>query len=68
VSPLPNQTGVSTFATVTATFSEAMDPTTINTTTFSLKVTSSGQNIPGTVAYNQTTHVAEFTPSSSCRA
>src|SRR6476469_3995682 len=40
VSPLPNQTGVSTFATVTATFSEAMDPTTINTTTFSLKVTS----------------------------
>ena len=64
VQPPPGSTNVSTFATVTATFSEAMDAATINTTTFSLKVTTNGQNIPGTVAYNSTTHTAEFTPSS----
>jgi hypothetical protein len=64
VSPAAGQTGVSTFATVTTTFNEPMDPATINTTTFSLKVTSSGVDIPGSVAYNATTRVAEFTPSS----
>jgi len=64
VNPFAGQTGVSTFATVTATFNEAMDPATLNTTTFSLKVTSSGQNIPGTVTYNPATNVATFTPAS----
>lgn len=64
VNPFAGQTGVSTFATVVATFSEAMDPPTLNTTTFSLKVTSSGQNIPGTVAYNTATRNATFTPAS----
>ena len=62
ISPFANKTGVSAGATVAVTFSEAMDPVTINTTTFSLKVTDTGANIPGTVNYNTTTHVAEFTP------
>jgi Bacterial Ig-like domain len=61
IAPVNGATNVSTFATVTATFNEAMDPTTINTTTFSLKVTSSGANIPGTVTYTAATR-AEFTP------
>jgi Bacterial Ig-like domain len=64
ISPAAGQTGVSTGATVTVTFNEAMDPTTINTTTFSLKVTDTGANIPGSVTYNTVTRVAEFTPSS----
>jgi len=41
-----------------------MDPATINTTTFSLKITSTGANIPGRVTYNVSTRVAEFIPSS----
>jgi len=65
ISPVQGATGVSQNGTVAATFSEAMDPTTINTTTFSLKVTTSGANIPGTVTYNPTTKVAEFVPSSA---
>jgi methionine-rich copper-binding protein CopC len=65
INPFGNQTGVLPTATVAVTFSEAMDPATINTTTFSLKVTDTGANIPGTVAYNTTTHVAEFTPASA---
>lgn len=40
-SPANNATGVAITATVKVTFSEAMDATTINGTTFSLKVTSS---------------------------
>jgi hypothetical protein len=62
ISPVQGQTNVSTFATVTATFDEAMDPTTINTTTFSLKVSSGGANIPGTVTYTAATRLAEFKP------
>src|SRR6185503_714814 len=51
INPTTNQTGVSTGAPVAVTFNEPIDPTTINTTTFSLKVTATGANIPGTVTY-----------------
>ena len=64
VVPAPGATGVSTEGAVDVTFNEAMDPSTINTTTFSLKITNTGANIPGRVAYNTTTHVANFIPSS----
>jgi len=57
--------GASSGATVTATFSEPMDPATINATTFSLRVFGSGASIPGSVTYNTTTRVAEFTPASA---
>jgi hypothetical protein len=63
VSPTEGATGVGVNTTVTATFSEAMDPTTINTTTFTLRPTSSGTNLTGTVAYNAATNTATFTPS-----
>ena len=62
VNPSSGQTGVSTSGTVAATFNEAMDPTTLNTTTFSLKITDTGVNIPGTVTYTAATRIAEFKP------
>ncbi|HUQ48669.1 MAG TPA: Ig-like domain-containing protein [Gemmatimonadaceae bacterium] len=54
--------GVSPGATVTATFSEPMDPATINTTTFNLKVSATGVLIPGTVTFTPATRLAEFRP------
>ena len=63
-SPVDGATGVSRAGTSTVTFSEPMDPATINTSTFNIRVTSSGQILAGTVTYNATTRVAEFIPSS----
>jgi methionine-rich copper-binding protein CopC len=59
--PPNNFNGASSAATVTATFSEPMDPNTINATTFTLRVTG-GAAIAGTVSYNATTRVATFVP------
>src|SRR5579863_1095893 len=53
--------GVCPNTTVTATFSEAMNPSTINATTFTL--TASGTAVAGTVAYDLASFVATFTPS-----
>jgi hypothetical protein len=47
-------------AVITATFSKAMNPATINTSTFTL--TTGGASVTGTVAYNAATMVATFTP------
>jgi methionine-rich copper-binding protein CopC len=60
--PVDGATGVSRAGTSTVTFSEPMDPSTINTSTFNIRITSSGQILPGTVTYNATTRVAEFIP------
>ena len=57
--PLDNETAVSVGKTVTATFSESMDPTTISATTFTLKQGST--SISGVVTYSGTT--ASFNPS-----
>ncbi len=56
--------GVSSAGTATVTFSEAIDPATINTTTFTLKL-SDGTSIPGTVTYTAATRTAEFKPTST---
>jgi Big-like domain-containing protein/fibronectin type III domain protein len=61
-SPGNGASGISRSATATATFSEPMDPNTINTSTFNLRISASGALIPGTVTYNPTTRVAEFDP------
>jgi len=45
---------------VVATFSEAMNPSTINTTTFTLSA--SGTPVAGTVIYDVSTYAATFTP------
>jgi hypothetical protein len=57
--------GVSPAATATVVFSEPMDPTTINTTTFNLKVSATGELIPGTVTFTPATRTAEFKPTNS---
>ena len=62
VSPLPNQTGVSTFATVTATFSEAMTAATVTTATFQLR-NAANTVVTATLSYNATSRVATLTPS-----
>ncbi len=55
----------------TATFTEAMDPATINSSpagtllTFTLKETASGTNVPGTVAMNTAHTAATFTPTAA---
>jgi hypothetical protein len=56
--PVNNVTGVARNSAVEFTFSEAMNPSTINTSTFSLKQGSTA--VPGTVTYTGTT--ATFTP------
>ena len=60
--PVNGATGVSRAGTSTVLFSEPMDPTTINTTTFNMRVTASGALIAGAVTYSATTRVAEFIP------
>jgi parallel beta-helix repeat protein len=52
--PAPGATGVAATASVTTTFSGAMDPTTINTTTFVLR-DASNKIVPATVSYNTAT-------------
>src|SRR5580765_5952795 len=61
--PLNGTTGV---AVITATFSEAMNASTITTATF---VVSGPGAVPvaGTVSYNPSTYMATFTPSSPLR-
>lgn len=56
--PDDKATGVNVLSTITATFSEAMDPTSINTTTFSLS-----NEPPGVVTYDPATFTATFEPS-----
>jgi hypothetical protein len=57
-----NSNNVVTGKTVTATFSQAMNPATINSSSFTLKETT-GNNVPGTVTMDSTDTVATFTPS-----
>lgn len=52
--------------TINATFSEPMDPTTINASTFTVQPSGPplGANISGVVSYNTVSQVATFTPAS----
>ena len=59
-SPASGATGVALNTTISATFSETMDTSTITTSTFTL----SG-GITGTVSYNDTSKSATFTPSAN---
>ncbi|MCX6253874.1 MAG: ice-binding family protein [Bacteroidia bacterium] len=62
--PLNNVTGVTRNTAVAFTFSEAMDPSTINTSTFTLMQGTTA--VPGTVSYSGTT--ATFTPTNTLAA
>ena len=59
--PLSGATGVAAGTTVTATFSETLDPTTITAATFELR-DSTNVLVPATVMYNGTTFLATLTP------
>jgi hypothetical protein len=64
VTPVDGATGVLVSQTVTATFSEAMAPATINTTTFTL--TGPGNTpVTGTVGYDVSSKLATFAPASA---
>lgn len=65
--PASAATGVALNKTVSATFSEAMDPTTITTTTFTL--TGPGVTpVDGAVTYNSGTNTASFNPTADLTA
>jgi ketosteroid isomerase-like protein len=52
--------------TINATFSAAMDPTTISNATFTLAVTGvGGAPVDGTVVYDPASHIATFTPAAN---
>jgi hypothetical protein len=61
VFPEDGTSGVSINTVISATFSEAMDSSTINTHSFTL----TGSNVSGTVTYNPDTYTATFTPDSN---
>jgi hypothetical protein len=67
--PASGATGISTVAPLTATFSEAMDatttdgdPSTINGTTFKLRVKGSTTNLPADISYDPATRTATLNP------
>src|ERR1700674_4420182 len=59
----PGGSTVANNAVITATFSKAMNPATINTSTFTL--TSGGASVSGQVTYVAATNIATFLPSAS---
>lgn len=61
-SPGAGAVSVATSSVVTVTFSENMNGSTINGSTFSV---SNGSPVPGTVSYNSGTRVATFTPNAA---
>jgi O-glycosyl hydrolase len=61
VTPTSGTTGVAIASTVTATFSEAMDPSTLTGSTFWL--TGGGASVTGTVSADPTNKIFTFTPS-----
>jgi hypothetical protein len=60
--PVSAAVNVNANSTVNATFSTAMDPTTINSATFTLAIAGGGASVPGIVFYNPVTLVASFAP------
>ncbi len=62
-SPADDATGVAVTTTVTATFSEAMNASTITTDSFTLLIGSTP--VSGSVSYNSGTYTAIFTPSAN---
>jgi len=62
--PANGATAVQLNATVNATFSEAMDPTTLTSATFTLTAAPAATPVIGTVSYAPATDIATFTPTS----
>src|ERR1700682_4125837 len=64
VTPPDLSSGICPDTVVVATFSEAMNPATINTTTFTLTSGTPPVSVTGVVTYDAPSHVATFTPNS----
>jgi hypothetical protein len=60
VNPADTSSGICLTQTLTASFSEAMEPSTLNTATF--VVTAGGVAVPGAVSYDAVTMLATFVP------
>ena len=65
LNPVNQASAVCNNKTINATFSESMDPATLNTTTFSLKSTTAGASVVGTVSYDAATNIASFKPNAN---
>lgn len=68
LNPANPSSAICTNKTVNVTFSEAMDPATINATTFALKSTTAGASVVGTVSYDSATNIASFKPNANLTA
>jgi len=70
VNPADIATGVCTNKTISATFSEAMDPLTITNLTYTVKETVSGNNVPGIIVYDLVllSNIATFDPTADLAA
>jgi len=64
VTPPDLSPGICPNSVVVATFSEAMNPATINTSTFTLTSGTPPASVTGVVTYDAPSHVATFTPNS----
>jgi hypothetical protein len=65
--PTNKATGVAPLTNITATFSEDMDASTINTNTFKVFEISTGTKLSGTVSYNAQTDTATYNPTESLK-
>ncbi len=65
VTPTSGATGVAVSVAPTVTFNQAVVPSTVS---FTMKTTSGGTNVPGTVSFNGGNTVATFTPTTSLTA
>ena len=63
ISPADASTAVCLGKTVSATFSEPMNPASVNATTFT--VTDAGVAVPGSVSYDAPSRIATFTPTAA---
>src|SRR6185436_16709049 len=68
VVPADDATGVSTSNAVSANFSEAMNPSTISSSTFTLTKQGAGSPLAATVSYDPQTLVATLIPSAPLQA
>ncbi|MGC1658844.1 MAG: Ig-like domain-containing protein [Candidatus Acidiferrales bacterium] len=66
--PADAATAVPVSTTISATFSTAMNPTTITTESFLVTATADGTPVSGTVAYDPADQIATFTPSADLDA
>ena len=66
--PVSGATGVAQSAVVTATFSGAMDPTTITSSSFTLAAKGTGAAVAASVAYDAGTNTATLTPNAALGA